>query len=460
MKLLRPLALGLAIVASGLSPTVTDAAESRTDRRGTQEVEPAPDFELPAVQLRIGLGRVLGEHAFLISEAIRTGIAGGAEFEVAAEVLEENTVALVELVDAAYGRDAADAFAEQWRNHIAFLVDYTRAVAAGDADARELATSQLQTYTEDFSALLVEANPGLPADVVQGLIEEHVQQLKQIASFADAEFAEAYPSIRDTYAHMFMIGDGLALGVVDRFGDRFEGRETAFSPALDLRITLDRILGENTYLAAAATRARLTDAGDFDAAVSALEENSADLADQIAEIYGSDAGAAFDSLWRSHTDFYLDYVEAVASGSTDAQTEALDGLRADESDFSAFLAEANPLLDADELEALLATHTEHLVAQVTAWQDEDYASAYDTLHEAYAQTEAVAAGLGGAIADQFPQRFPDAALAPDPSGDWFAAVGWLLVFAAAAAGAGGPLRRWPAAQHLRRAFLNGRPPGG
>ena len=103
-----------------------------------------PDFDLPAVQLRIALDRVLAEHAFLSIEAMRTGIAGGAEFEVAAEVLEANTVEVVDLVEAAYGADAADAFAEQWRNHIAYLVDYTRAVAEGDGDARELAASQLR----------------------------------------------------------------------------------------------------------------------------------------------------------------------------------------------------------------------------------------------------------------------------------------------------------------------------
>ena len=48
-----------------------------------------PDFDLPAVQLRLALDRVLAEHAFLSIEAMRTGIAGGAEFEVAAEVLKQ-----------------------------------------------------------------------------------------------------------------------------------------------------------------------------------------------------------------------------------------------------------------------------------------------------------------------------------------------------------------------------------
>jgi hypothetical protein len=296
------------------------------------------------------------------------------------------------------------------RNHLAYLVDYTRAVADGDDDARDLASSQLDTYTEDFSALLVSANPGLPPDVVEGLIVEHVQQLEQIGRLAEMGFSDAYPAIRDTYEHMFMVGDGLTLGILDRFEDRFSGRETAFSPALDLRIGLDQLIGEHTYLAAIAMRAQLTDAVDLDAAVTALDDNSTELGEQIAAIYGDDAGVAFDDLWGTHTGFYLEYVEAVAAEDADAQGEALAGLRAYGSDFSAFLGDANPFLDPDDLEPLLVTHTEHLVAQVSAYADEEFGEAYGSLRDGYAHTEMLAAGLGGAIADQFPLKFPDTAM--------------------------------------------------
>ena len=433
MKRARRIALAALILAWALVPVPAAALDGQAGQSEPPKQDAAPDFELPAVQLRINLDRVLAEHAFLSIEAMRTGIAGGEEFEVAAEVLEENTVELIELVEAAYGRDASVAFAEQWRNHLAYLVDYTRAVADGDDAAQELASSQLATYIDDFSALLVAANPGLPPDVVEGLIDEHIQQLEQIGSFADAGFSEAYPAIRDTYAHMFRVGDGLTVGILSRFGDRFPGRDTAFSPALDVRITLDRLLGEHTYLAAIAMRARLTDAADLDAAAAALDANSAELAAQIVEIYGSDAGAAFDALWRSHTAYYLDYVEAVAAGSVAAQDDALDGLSDYRSEFSSFLAGANPFLDQADLEALLAMHTEHLVAQVTAYQDQDYAAAYDTLRDAYGHTELLAAGLAGAIADQFPRLFPDTAMTP-PLDRSLAAVGWLLLTAAAFAG--------------------------
>lgn len=387
----------------------------------------APDFDLPAVQVRIALDRVLAEHVFLNIQAMRTGIEGGAEFDVAAAVLEENTVELVDLVETAYGAEAGPPFGELWRNHIAYLVDYTRAAANGDVDARDLAAEQLRVYVDDFSELLAAANPGLPSDVVKGLINEHVQQLEQIGSLAQADYSEAYPAIGETYDHMFMVGDGLALGIADRFADRFPGRDTAFSPALDLRLTLDRLLGEHTYLAAIAMRARLDDATDLDAAAVALEANSAELADEIGTIYGDDAGAAFGELWRSHTAHYLDYVAAVADDDSGAADAALEGLGTYRSDFSAFLADANPFLEAPALEALLETHTEQLVEQVAAYQAEEYDAAYSTLREAYAHTAELAAGLAGAIVDQFPQVFPDTATEETSSRGVLGVLGLLLL---------------------------------
>lgn len=403
------------LLATASLPMVAQA-RLRSAEPSPHRAHSAPDFELPAVQLRLALDRTLGEHAFLSIEAMRTGIVGGQEFEVVAEVLEANTADIVDLVEAAYGADAAGAFAGQWRNHIAYLVDYTRAVAEGDTDARVLASAQLEAYTNDFSAFLVAANPTLPPDVVQGLIQEHVQQLEQIGSFAREGFEDAYPSIRETYAHMFMVGDGLAVGITAGAPDKFQGRSTAFSPALNMRLSLDRLLGEHTYLAAFAMRAALTDAADFEASADALDGNSDDLVAQIAQIYGDDAGDAFGELWRSHTTLYLDYVEASANDNDAARMDALDGLREYQEDFSSFLAGANPFLDEAGLAALLRGHTGHLVSQVTQYLDGDYERAYRTLRQAYEHTESIAAGLGGAIADQFPLMFPDTAVPAPGSG--------------------------------------------
>jgi hypothetical protein len=370
----------------------------------------APDFSLPAVQLRVQLGHALGEHALLVIEAMRRGIIGGEQFEVVAGSVEENTGEIVAAIEQVYGAAAADEFGEHWRSHIAYLVDYTRAIAEDDADAQALAAQQLDEYVEHFSHFLSSANPLLPNDVITELIDEHRAQLSQIASFAEGEFGTGYEALRETYRHMYEIGDGLALAIIGQFPERFPGRDTAFSPAVDVRMTLERLLGEHMYLAAAAMRARLEGAEDLPAIVEAVGANSAELAGVIGEIYGDPAAAAFDDLWSSHVDHYLAYVDAIAADDASAADAALEALRTYRAEFGEFLTGANPYLDPVAFEAMLARHTDHLTEQVIAYRDEGYEEAYAIGRHGYAQTSELAAGLSGAIADQFPLLFPDTAL--------------------------------------------------
>ena len=370
-------------------------------------------FDLPATQLRVTLDRALAEHAFLTLEAMRTGIEQGDAFAAAAEALEGNTVEVVGLIESVYGVDAADAFGDLWRAHIGYVVDYTRALADGDQAAQDRAVDQLRAYTGELAELLAGANPRLTVEGVQGLLEDHVAQLEQVAAFASQDYGEAYPAVRETYAHMFMIGDGLADAIARQFPERFTGRDVAFGPAVGLGITLDRLLGEHALLAILATRAGLTGAADRDEAVDTLDANSAELARAIGLVYGQAAGEAFADLWRTHVGYYLDYVDARREDDGPAMQDAADGLQQYRSDFSAFVADANPNLSASDLEHLLAMHTDHLIAQVDAFAEGDYEGAYTATREAYAHMGAIATALAVAIAAQFPDQFPDTAIPAD-----------------------------------------------
>lgn len=392
----RTLLLVLALGASMLATPVV-----------AQDERP-PDA--PATALRVALDRALGEHAFLLGEVVRSGIADGPDFDAAAAVLEANTSDVVSAIEDVYGADAGEAFAEQWRNHVAYIVDYARALSDGDEDAAQLATEQLDRYVTDFSGFLADALPDLPPAAVEGLIGEHVQQLQHVASFDEADFGGAYGAIRETYAHMFAVGDGLATGIISLYPDRFTGRDTAFSPAIDLRVMLDRQLGEHSYLAALAMRAVLRDAADVQSAADALGANSGDLQATISEVYGPEAGTAFAELWERHVAAYVAYVAALADGDEDAADAALEELAEYRTDFSAYVADANPFLSVEALDALIGEHTEHLVAQADAYAEGEYDASFELGREAYAHAGELSRSLAGAIADQFPQLFPDTAV--------------------------------------------------
>ena len=378
---------------------------------GVEEEDP------PATALRVALDRLLAEHAMLSMEVVRSAIVDAPDFDAAAGVLEENTTDVIAAMEDVYGPEAGAAFGEQWRNHIGYLVDYARAAIEGDDEASALASRQLDRYVADFSALLADAMPVLPAETVEDLIEVHVRQLEHVAAFDDADFGHAYPAIRETNSHMFDIGDALVIGIVTAFPDRFPGRDRAFSPATDLRITLDRLLGEHTYLAALAMRATLNDAPDQASAAEALAANSAEFTAAIADIYGVAAGDAFGALWDRHLASYFAYVAGLADDDDAAVADALEQLRDYRSDFNSFVADANPYLPDAALEGILESHTDHLVRQADAYASGDYEASHGLAREAYVHTAELSANLAFAIRDQFPQRFPDVAMSP-PAESW------------------------------------------
>lgn len=394
----------------------------------TGQEEPPP--EAPATTLRIALGRALGEHAFLLGEVIRSGVADAPDFDAAADALDDNSADVIGAIEDVYGSDAAAAFGEQWNNHVGYIVDYGRALADGDAGAAQLASEQLDRYVTDFGGFLADALPALPPDAVEGLIGEHVQQLEHVASFSMEDFANAYGAIRETYAHMFAVGDGLTVGIVTRFPDRFTGRDQAFSPAADLRQTLDRLLGEHSYLAALAMRAILRGTTTGEAVETALVANSDELRNTIGSVYGAEAGEAFAALWDEHDAAYVAYVEALADDDESAAAAALDAVSQQRMTFSRYLATVNPNLSADAFDALMADSTDNLVRQADAYGAGEYDLAHHLAREGYVDAGEMSASLAGAIADQFPQLFPDAAV-PRPTLPVDLIGGGMLVVSAA-----------------------------
>ena len=422
---LRLGALGAMLALMAPSP-VTAVSQSTPARHAGFQIQ---DFNTPAAQLRVTLGTTLAEHAFLVGEAIRSGLDMGPDFDAVGAALEGNTSDLIDLVADVYGAPAGDAFGDLWRSHVAYLIDYTRAEAAGDGDARQLAEHQLHDYVTDFSTFLANANPNLPQDAVAQLVDEHVSQLESIAAFASGEYSEAYPAVHDTYTQMFEVGDALAEAIALQFPERFTGKSLAFSPAGDLRIALDRLLGEHTTLAVTTMRAGVTGADDASAAEDALDSNTAAIGAWVTDVYGSAAGSAFLDLWTEHTDAYLAYVSSTVDGDTLGQGAALARLRAYQHDFSSFLAGANPKLSAADLESLLEHHTTHLIAQADASAAGDYAGAYGLARETFRHAVASRDELALAIAAQFPDLFPDTAVHGQPA----AQIPWLGVILLAGA---------------------------
>ena len=385
--------------AEEMAPT-----EEAMDEQDMAEMDPLM-LDGSAAGLRVALNRLLGEHVLLAASATSAALDGRAEdFEAAAAALDENSVDITSAISAVYGEDAGEEFLDQWRAHIGLFVGYTTATAAGDTEAKDQAVADLGEYITDFAAFLSGAT-GITSETLEANLQEHVMSL---AAVVDAQAAgddvAAYAALRMAYHHMASTAAALSGAISGQNPDMFSG--DGASSAAELRVALNNLLAEHTFLAAMATDAALNgNTGEFEAAGAALDENSVALGAAITSVYGEDAGAAFLDQWRAHIGLFVDYTTATAAGDEDGKAAAVEGLGSYISDFAAFLAEATGL-PVEVLETGLQEHVMGLAAAVDAQAADDATTAYHDLRAAYLHMQSLGDALSTAIVGQFPEMFP------------------------------------------------------
>ncbi|MFP5224541.1 MAG: hypothetical protein ACLGH3_03135 [Actinomycetota bacterium] len=181
----------------------------------------------------------------------------------------------------------------------------------------------------------------------------------------------------------------------------------AMSGSADLRTTLTLLLDGHEYLAGIAIFNAVNLGMDnplTEAAVGALDENSVQLSEAIASVYGQEAGDAFLPLWRKHIGFFVDYTLGKAGGDNAKAAKArkdLDGYRAD---FGAFLASANPNLTKDAVAKALVPHVQATFTAIDAVVAKKPGQ-FALLSKGASHMVGIAEVLSDAISRQFPEKF-------------------------------------------------------
>jgi hypothetical protein len=191
--------------------------------------------------------------------------------------------------------------------------------------------------------------------------------------------------------------------------DGAQGGATASAElaAEDLKWTLNTLLQEHVFFAGAAVNEALQgNTAGFEAAAAALDENSVALSGAVGLVYGDSAGEAFLGLWRSHIGMFVDYTTGLATGDQAQAGQAVEDLVGYANDFAVFLNGANPNLPVEVVEQLVLEHVLTTKGAVDALADGDAEAGFAALREAMGHMSGIADPLSGAIAAQFPDRFP------------------------------------------------------
>ncbi|UAL48217.1 copper amine oxidase [Sutcliffiella horikoshii] len=199
----------------GLSWAITDQFPDKFENTSV---------DTPAADLRADLNHLFAEHAALAVLAMQKGIDGAGDFENAAGALNENTADLSAAVGSVYGEEGGAAFEEIWSSHIGYFVDYVVATGEENEEGREAAIAELEEYKVEQAAFLDTATEGRlkAADLEEGL-QMHIDELLlAFNSYNEADYETTYNTIRESYAHMFGVGEMMSGAIVDQFPENFE----------------------------------------------------------------------------------------------------------------------------------------------------------------------------------------------------------------------------------------------
>ncbi len=178
------------------------------------------------------------------------------------------------------------------------------------------------------------------------------------------------------------------------------------SGAATLRANLTALLQEHVYLTSLATGAALRgDTAGFNAAAAALDTDTTDLSNAIGSVYGADAQAAFSKLWKAHIGFFVDYTTGKATNDQAKTDKAKQDLAGYVTSIADLLSGANPNLTKAAVATLFTEHVAELEAMIDA-QAAKSPDQYQLTQKAADHMPMAADALAGAIAKQYPDKFP------------------------------------------------------
>ena len=251
-----------------------------------------------AADLRVRLNVLLGEHVMVIAKQADAAAAGRTdEYTGYATLLTTNRDELTAVIGSAFGASAATRFDSLWSDENDHLVDYTiGAVTHNNAKSKAAMSALLSTFVPEF-ANFVSSLTTLSADQVTTLGTQQASQLKAfIDDLAAKGYTRFFTDVRAAYAGSATFADSLASGIATRVPDKFPGALSA--KGVDLRVRLNSLLQQDSYLASMTTGA-LAGARNTEqaAAIAALTTSAGAVATMLGEPFGADAIASFQQVW-------------------------------------------------------------------------------------------------------------------------------------------------------------------
>ncbi|MGE0666185.1 MAG: hypothetical protein AB7O49_06470 [Sphingomonadales bacterium] len=147
----------------------------------------------------------------------------GARQIAEAQVLA-NARAIADAMTPYYGPGAAQKLFGLLGGHYGAIKSYLDASIAKSPKKQASATAELTANGADIAVFLSGANPNLPRDTVENLLQVHgSHHIAQIQQLQAGNYAEEAQTWTDMTQHMYVIADAIAGALAKQFPEKFRG---------------------------------------------------------------------------------------------------------------------------------------------------------------------------------------------------------------------------------------------
>jgi hypothetical protein len=162
-------------------------------------------------------------HVFWIRNVVVAEMAGeSSSATTAEEQVVANARAIAASIEPFYGQEAKDQFYTLLSGHYSAVKAFLEAVTARAADGQSEAVTMISRNASEIAVFLSTANPYLPKDTVEALLQAHGgHHIAQVQQLAAKDYAGEARTWADMTQHIYLIADATADALARQFSEKF-----------------------------------------------------------------------------------------------------------------------------------------------------------------------------------------------------------------------------------------------
>jgi hypothetical protein len=162
-------------------------------------------------------------HAFWVRNVAAAELRGDrTALDTAERQVVANAHAIAASIEPFYGAEARSGFFDLLAGHYAAIKGYIDAILADDVDKQSAASANLLNNATQLAVFLSGANPHLPKDTVEGLLQAHGgHHLAQIQQIGAGDYEAEAKTWAEMTQHLYVIADATVDALAKQFPAKF-----------------------------------------------------------------------------------------------------------------------------------------------------------------------------------------------------------------------------------------------